>query len=290
MCIVCGPGGNRFLQAISTRYGGSRRQRFVAEEVSRETMPALDPLNREDLQGSADVILRGGAIISMRRPGEVVAAMALRSGRIQRLGDEDDVLPLRGRLTRVIDLAGRAVTPGFINAHWHAPLSLLCDWLEWIDPASTDTVLAAGRSRPGEWLVVQCAQKDTHARAAARDALGRIERPAVLVDEKCDVDFANALAHANPGAALALAAAPAHVSLLLAQFAERLAVSRRPLTARLRSAFEDLARSGFTTVRFCGLGGLIGESDVDLVRAALDGPNLLRIRGALDIAGVCRLR
>ena len=82
-------------------------------------------------------------------------------------------------------------------------------------------------------------------------------------------------------AALALAAAPAHISLLLAPFAERLTVSRRPLTDRLRGAFEDLARSGFTTARFCGLGGLIGEDDVGLVRAALDGPNLLRIRGPM---------
>ena len=283
MCIVCGPGGNRFLQATSARYGGSGPQRFAAEEVLRETTPALDPLNREDLEGSADVILRGGPILTMRRPGEVAAAMALRSGRIQRLGDEDDVLPLRGRLTRVIDLAGRAVAPGFINAHWHAPVSLLFDWLEWIDPASTEAILAAGRNGAGEWLVVQCAQKDTEAHATARDALGRIERPAALVDEKCDIVFANATAHANPGAALALAAAPAHISLLLAPFAERLTVSRRPLTDRLRGAFEDLARSGFTTARFCGLGGLIGEGDVDLVRAALDGPNLLRIRGALGM-------
>ncbi len=198
MCIVCGPGGNRFLQATSARYGGSGPQRFAAEEVLRETTPALDPLNREDLEGSADVILRGGPILTMRRPGEVAAAMALRSGRIQRLGDEDDVLPLRGRLTRVIDLAGRAVAPGFINAHWHAPVSLLFDWLEWIDPASTEAILAAGRNGAGEWLVVQCAQKDAEAHAIARDALGRIERPAALVDEKCNIVFANATAHANP--------------------------------------------------------------------------------------------
>jgi hypothetical protein len=73
MCIVCGPGGNRFLQAISARYGGSG-QRFAAEGVLPETTPALDPLNREDLEGSADVILRGGPILTMRRPGEVAAA------------------------------------------------------------------------------------------------------------------------------------------------------------------------------------------------------------------------
>jgi predicted amidohydrolase YtcJ len=286
MCIVCGPGGNLFLQAISTRFGGPARQRFAAEEVLPETTPPLDPLDREDLAGPADVILRGGPIVTMRRSGEVVAAMALRAGRIQRLGDEDDVLPLRGRLTRLINLEGGAVTPGFINAHWHAPLSLLCDWLDWIDRASSDAVLAAGRRQTGEWLVVRCARKDTDARASARDALGRIDSPAVLVDDACDVVFANAAAYARPSAAAALAAnaeAPAHVSLLLPQFAERLAVSHRPLSVRLRGAFEDFASYGFTTVRFCGLGGLTGQGDIDLARAALDGPNLLRVRGALDM-------
>ena len=134
MCIVCGPGGNRFLQAISTRYGGSKRRRFAAEEVLPETTPPLNPLDRADLEGPADVILRGGPIVTMRRSGEVVMAMALRAGRIQRLGDENDVLPLRGRLTRLVDLEGGAVTPGFINAHWHVPLTLLCDWIDWIDP------------------------------------------------------------------------------------------------------------------------------------------------------------
>jgi predicted amidohydrolase YtcJ len=286
MCIVCGPGGNRFLQAISTRYGGSERRRFAAEEVLPETTPPLDPLDRADLEGPADVILRGGPIITMRRSGEVVMAMALRAGRIQCLGDENDVLPLRGRLTRLVDLEGGAVTPGFINAHWHVPLTLLCDWIDWIDPESGDAVLAAGRTQPGEWLVVRCARKDTDMRATVGEALGRIERPAVLVDDRCDVVLANAAAHDRPGVTEVLAAsaeAPAHISLLLSQFAERLTVSRRPLTARLRGAFEDLARSGFTTVRWCGLGGLTGQGDIDLARAALDGPNLLRLRGALDM-------
>jgi predicted amidohydrolase YtcJ len=292
MCIVCGPGGNRFLQAISTRYGEVGRQRFVAEEIVPENTPPLNPLDRDDLQGSADLILRGGPIITMRRPGDVVSAMALRAGRIQRVGDEDDVLPLRGRLTRLIDLEGRAVTPGFINAHWHAPLSLLCDWLDWIDPASSDAVLAAGRIDPGEWLIVRCAPKDKNARAAAMESLARIERPAALVDESCDILFKNAAAAAYPGAGAALSASACalpHVSQLLSQFAERLAISSRPLAARLRGAFEDLAHSGFTTVRLCGLGALMGQRDVDLVRAALDGASLLRLRGALDMRLVAGL-
>jgi hypothetical protein len=44
MCIVCGPGGNRFLQAIAQRYGGAQlRSRFAAEEAFPETAPPLDP-------------------------------------------------------------------------------------------------------------------------------------------------------------------------------------------------------------------------------------------------------
>ncbi len=288
MCLVCGPGGSRFLQAVAERFGGASRggSRFVAEEITPETTPPLDPTDLEDLQGPADLILRGGPILTMRRPDEAAPAIALRSGRIQRLGGEDEVMSLRGRLTRVVDLDGRTVTPGFVNAHWHPPLTLLCDWLEWEGPASSDAVSAAMRRDAGEWLVLRCPATDASAREAAKGVLARADRPAVLIDPDGVVAHANDAASARPGFAESFAAAkgaPAHVSLLMPMFAERLSVSREPLEARLRRVLEDLARGGFTTVRFCGLGGLTGDGDVELVRSVLNGPNLLRLRGALDM-------
>ncbi|HZP17701.1 MAG TPA: amidohydrolase [Terriglobales bacterium] len=46
-------------------------------------------------------------------------AMAVRADRIQAIGDEEDVLKLKGPETRVLDLHGRFVMPGFNDAHMH---------------------------------------------------------------------------------------------------------------------------------------------------------------------------
>ena len=48
--------------------------------------------------------------------------MAISGDRIVALGAERDVLDLRGRRTRVIDLRNRTVLPGFTDAHTH-PIS-----------------------------------------------------------------------------------------------------------------------------------------------------------------------
>jgi predicted amidohydrolase YtcJ len=288
MCIVCGPGGVTFPRSIAERYraGNRSRPRFAAEEIVPETTPPLDPDDGKDLEGPADVILRGGPIVTMRRPGEAVAALALRAGRIQSLGREDEVMPLRGRLTRMIDLDGRAVTPGFINPHWHPPLSLLCDWFDWDGPDSAAKIGVASTSDAGEWLVVRCAPNGD-VRTAACVAVERIvNRPSVMVDRDGQVVHANAGAIALHGALMRPSAREGklvHVSVLLPLLVERLASSREPLRLRLRRTFAELARSGFTTIRFCGLGGIAGEEDVELVRSALDGQGPLRVRGALDI-------
>ena len=285
MCIVCGPGGTHFLQTLVERYGGGvpARARFVAEEVEPETVPPLDPDDHADLAGPADVILRGGPILTMRRPGEAVAALALRAGRIQRLGDVADVLALRSRLTRVIDLDGRAVTPGFVNAHWHPPLSLLCDWLPANDSGALAELRRAGAADPGEWLVAQTESAPPEL-VKTLDAI--MARPALLVDASGNVLHANAAAAGLPRADEALRAAEGrhpHVSSLLPLFAQRMAASREPMQRRLRRTFGALARGGFTCLRYCGLGGLGGAEDIIMARAALNGQNLLRLRAALDM-------
>ena len=66
----------------------------------------------------ADTVLRGGTI--WRGMGLPTArAIAMGRGVVLRTGDEDDVAPLIGPDTRVIELAGRFATPGLNDAHMH---------------------------------------------------------------------------------------------------------------------------------------------------------------------------
>jgi predicted amidohydrolase YtcJ len=68
---------------------------------------------------SADAIYFGGPIVTMIRDGDRVDALAVRDGRIAAAGDRSEVLALQGPATRMIDLQGRALLPGFIDAHSH---------------------------------------------------------------------------------------------------------------------------------------------------------------------------
>mgnify|MGYP001825349998 FL=1 len=67
----------------------------------------------------ADAIYFGGPIVTMIRDGDRVNALAVRDGLISATGSLNDLKPLRGPETRMVDLQGRALMPGFIDAHSH---------------------------------------------------------------------------------------------------------------------------------------------------------------------------
>ena len=62
-----------------------------------------------------------GNVITMDAAGTVVEAVSLREGLIDAVGSSEDMLALVGDHTVVVDLRGRTVLPGFIDAHGHFP-------------------------------------------------------------------------------------------------------------------------------------------------------------------------
>lgn len=66
----------------------------------------------------ADLVLHGGAVYTQEPERPVTDAVAVRAGRIVAVG-EADVRPLTGPATRVVDVRGGAVLPGFQDAHAH---------------------------------------------------------------------------------------------------------------------------------------------------------------------------
>lgn len=64
----------------------------------------------------ADLVFMGGKVITVDAKETVASGVAVRGNRIVAVGD---VAALRGPATQVVDLKGRALLPGFIDAHSH---------------------------------------------------------------------------------------------------------------------------------------------------------------------------
>lgn len=69
---------------------------------------------------SADLVLRGGVVHTLDAAASTGQAIALRHGRVLRVGTDAEVAETIVRATRVIDLDGRAVIPGINDSHLHA--------------------------------------------------------------------------------------------------------------------------------------------------------------------------
>ncbi|MBS0431544.1 MAG: amidohydrolase, partial [Proteobacteria bacterium] len=112
--------------------------------------PALQP---------ADLVLRDANLATLDPLQPTAQALAIRDGRILAVGGDESISHYIGKQTKVMDLHGAFVTPGFIEGHGH-----LLDTGESLmqinvgKAANWDGVVAmvkaaAAKARPGEWIV-----------------------------------------------------------------------------------------------------------------------------------------
>jgi len=79
-------------------------------------------LNAEE---AADTILVGGKVATVDSTGSITQAVAVRDGLILATGSDATVYALAGPQTLVVDLGGRTLTPGLIDAHCHFALKAM---------------------------------------------------------------------------------------------------------------------------------------------------------------------
>ena len=105
---------------------------------------------------SADLLLVNGTVHTLDRARSVASALAIAAGRIAAVGDEHDVLKLRGAATKVIDLRGATVTPGLVDGHshpiWGAEFALGIDLSACSSLSEVRDALAAASSSDGDWV------------------------------------------------------------------------------------------------------------------------------------------
>ncbi len=68
---------------------------------------------------TADLALLNGIVITIDTENRIAEAVAVRDGKVVAVGSDRDIERLVGPETRVMDLAGKTVTPGLIDAHAH---------------------------------------------------------------------------------------------------------------------------------------------------------------------------
>jgi predicted amidohydrolase YtcJ len=106
-----------------------------------------------------DTILVNGKIVTVDDRFTIAQALAIRGGRIVRVGPTAEIETLKGPSTHVIDLGGRTVIPGLIDNHAHWVRAAEHDELRFDGVTSRRRALEmlAERVRTtpaGEWIVV----------------------------------------------------------------------------------------------------------------------------------------
>jgi predicted amidohydrolase YtcJ len=107
----------------------------------------------------ADLVVTNAHIYTVDDSRPVVAAMAVRDGKVLFSGSAGEALALRGAGTRVVDLGGRTVIPGMVDAHAHLlGLGQSLRTVNLFGAKSYDEIIARVVDRakglpPGRWLL-----------------------------------------------------------------------------------------------------------------------------------------
>jgi predicted amidohydrolase YtcJ len=107
----------------------------------------------------ADLVLRGGRIVTLDDKQPEVEALAARGGRIVAIGTAADIEPYVGAATQVLELNTRFAMPGFIEGHGHftgigenkmnLDLARTTSW----DAIVEMVARAVQSAKPGQWIV-----------------------------------------------------------------------------------------------------------------------------------------
>jgi predicted amidohydrolase YtcJ len=158
----------------------------------------------------ADLVIRGGKIVTVDEARPEVQAMAVSGDTIVALGSSQEVQRYIGPATRVIDLKGALATPGFIDAHTHfTGVGEAARNLKLATAKNWDDIVrmvgeAAKKARPGEWILGRGWHQEKWSEAPSpnvdgfplHEALSRASpnNPVWLTHASGHAGFANALA------------------------------------------------------------------------------------------------
>lgn len=107
----------------------------------------------------ADLVIEGGKIYTMSTSQPTVEAVAVAGNKIVYAGTLQGVADYKGEQTKVFDLKGKTMTPGFIEGHGHIMgLGYNEMQLDLMDVKSYDEMVervreAVAKAQPGQWIL-----------------------------------------------------------------------------------------------------------------------------------------
>ena len=114
---------------------------------------------------AADAVYFNGKIVTLDAAGSTVEAVAVKDGKVLKVGGSDEMKKLAGPSTRLIDLGGKTVVPGLIDAHCH-PMETIYLKNAWVDcrypqtksvKQALENIAAWAKKTPkGDWVYVAC--------------------------------------------------------------------------------------------------------------------------------------
>lgn len=146
-------GGPRLLELTAVPNPG---------RVTPRPPPAFNPSPVVDASAVADTILVNGNVVTMDVKRAAAQAVAIKDGLILLVGDDQAVRNTAGDSSQVIDLSGRTVTPGLIDAHCHlsacgllgtAYVDISWPGVKTIREMQARVAEWIAKTPPGEWVV-----------------------------------------------------------------------------------------------------------------------------------------
>ena len=110
------------------------------------------------IMADADFVLHGGKVITIDEKKPRAQGVAVKDGKVLWVGTDDEVRQAIGKGTRVWDLEGMTVIPGFIESHNHTLMfGLGLSAIDLTQAGSIDEILAlvserASRQEEGTWI------------------------------------------------------------------------------------------------------------------------------------------
>lgn len=309
MCVACNPGMAAILKNAASRRNFLKYMGVAATSVfaasALDQMPAFAAPVTE---GPADVIFKGGHILTINTNAPSAEAVAVRGNTIIAVGRLEDVQALSGPSTRTIDLNGRTLMPGLIEPHMHSTFVAQDDWID-VGPMTTATFAAvmkklregAGKTKSGDWI--RAKNFDPSITTGARpptlaelDALAP-KNPFFMMESNGHIAYANSVAMKicgitkdtpNPSGARFVRDANGKLSGRLEETASHepfIAKMPQPsaleIQNRIRNLFDHAASVGCTTLHDCSIGVLSGANDLTLLEGVMAKNPPVRYRGML---------